>query len=158
MTSSPDAAPGPLYTPDRIDCCDSSTSLAYLIVHVQRLLDEILEAELEPLGLTAAQFVVITQLHHRTENTPAGFCRRLDHDPGAMTRLIGRIEKKGFIRRVGNPEDRRSVLLELTDAGRTLCPQILPRVCNALNRLLQGFSTEEAALLEQMLQRILRNR
>jgi DNA-binding MarR family transcriptional regulator len=158
MDRSDPAVPAPLYTPDRIVACETSQSLGYLIVHVQRLLDEILEEELEPIGLTAAQFVVITQLYHRSESTPAGFCRQLGHDPGAMTRLINRIEKKGLVRRVRNPEDRRSVRLELTEDGLALCPQILPRVCNALNRLLRGFSDEEAALLEHMLQRILRNR
>ena len=152
------AATAPLFAPDRAAAGDSAQTLGYLIVHVQRLLDDILAEELAPLGLTAAQFVVIAQLYHRCEDTAAGVCRRLDYDPGAMTRLIGRIEKKGLVRRVHHPGDGRSVRIELTERGLALCPQLLPKVCNALNRLLRGFSSSEVAMFGQMLQRILHNR
>ncbi|TDR82265.1 MarR family winged helix-turn-helix transcriptional regulator [Paludibacterium purpuratum] len=147
-----------LFTPEDLACRDSSQALGYLILGVKRRLTEILEEELAPLDLTAAQFAVIMQLHREEESTPAGFCRLLDYDPGAMTRLLYRIELKGFIRRQRNPQDRRSVRFALTDSGRALCPQMIAKICNAHNRLLAGFSHDEALLLKQMLQRMLQNR
>ena len=147
----------PLYTPENIDLSCGKKSLGYLLSHTKNLLREIIEQELEPLDLTAAQFVVIIHLFHQPESTPADFCRILDYDPGAMTRLIDRIEKKGFIRRTQNPNDKRSVRLELTDAGRALYPEIQPKVCNAFNRLLHGFSPEESQQLHHLLERILQS-
>ncbi|HEY0280751.1 MAG TPA: MarR family transcriptional regulator [Solirubrobacterales bacterium] len=38
---------------------------------------------------------------------------------GAMTAVLDRLEKKGYVRRVADPEDRRRVLLEATDEMRT---------------------------------------
>lgn len=157
MTTDTEAGTAALYTPESLSHCEMQNALGYLIAHVKRRLEDILEQELAPLELTAAQFVVLINLHHQAESTPADFCRLLDYDPGAMTRLIDRIEKKGFIRRVRNPDDRRSVRLELTEAGLALCPQAMPRVCSAFNRLLHGFKPEEARQLESMLQRILAN-
>lgn len=157
MDTDPTPEASALYTVQNLASCTIQQPLGYLIVHVKRRLGEIMEQQLEPLELTAAQFVVIIHLVHQPDTTPAEFSRILDYDPGAMTRLLDRIEKKGFIRRVQNPQDRRSVRLELTESGMALYPKILPKICNAYNQLLHGFSQDEARLLESMLQRILSN-
>jgi MarR family transcriptional regulator, organic hydroperoxide resistance regulator len=39
---------------------------------------------------------------------------------GGTSKLVDRIEANGYCRRLPNPEDRRSSLLELTAAGRSL--------------------------------------
>jgi DNA-binding MarR family transcriptional regulator len=38
----------------------------------------------------------------------------------AMTQLVGRLEREGLVRRTASPQDRRGVLVELTEAGRDL--------------------------------------
>ncbi|BEV70551.1 MULTISPECIES: MarR family winged helix-turn-helix transcriptional regulator [unclassified Paludibacterium] len=143
-------------TPEDLTCVPSSEALGYLILGAKRRLTEILEEELAPLGLTAAQSAVIMQLYRGEENTPAGFCRLLDYDPGAMTRLLYRIEHKGLLRRAQNPQDRRSFRFELTEAGRALCPAMLERICQAHNRLLAGLGQQDADTLRRLLQCILR--
>lgn len=157
MENNPQPTTAALYSPERLQHCEMQNALGYLVAHVKRRMEDLLEQELAPLGLTSAQFVVLINLYHQNESTPASFCRLLDYDPGAMTRLIDRIEKKGFVRRVRNPSDARSIMLELTELGRELCPSALPGVSNAFNRLLKGFSAQEAEQLESMLQRILAN-
>jgi DNA-binding MarR family transcriptional regulator len=37
---------------------------------------------------------------------------------GAITTLVDRLERDGFVRRVDDPDDRRRVLVELTDTAR----------------------------------------
>ncbi|MEV1079615.1 MarR family transcriptional regulator [Streptomyces sp. NPDC050211] len=53
--------------------------------------------------------------------------RRLAEDltltSGGITRLIDRMEEAGLVRRVPSPDDRRSILVEPTDHGRTVFPQ-----------------------------------
>lgn len=132
-------------------------SVAHLIVQIRQKVVESVESELTPLGLTHAQFVVLVQLANGMAGTPAEFCRLLDYDSGAMTRLLDRIEEKGIIRRVRSTEDRRSVGLELTDKGRKLYPRIVPLVLGVNNRLLQGFSKSETRMLEEFLHRMLAN-
>jgi DNA-binding MarR family transcriptional regulator len=85
------------------------------------------------------------------------FCRLLGYDSGAMTRLLDRIEKKGLIRRVANPEDRRSFLLELTPESRAVFPQAKRRVQAVFKRLLAGFDEEQAAAFRQSLEQVLAN-
>jgi DNA-binding MarR family transcriptional regulator len=38
---------------------------------------------------------------------------------GAMTNRLDRLEKEGLVKRLADPDDRRGVLVELTDAGQT---------------------------------------
>jgi DNA-binding MarR family transcriptional regulator len=81
----------------------------------------------------------------------------LGYDSGAMTRLLDRIEKKGLVRRVVNPEDRRSYLIELTEESAVLVPRARRLVQKVFGRLLQGFSDREAAALKSSLEKILEN-
>ncbi|KAF1682625.1 MarR family transcriptional regulator [Pseudoxanthomonas broegbernensis] len=109
------------------------------------------------MDITAAQFVVFNSIALGKGRTIGEFCRLLGYDSGAMTRLLDRIEKKGLIRRVANPEDRRSFLLELTPESRAVFPQAKKRVQAVFKRLLAGFDEKQAAALRQSLEQVLAN-
>ena len=46
--------------------------------------------------------------------------KELDITVGGTSKLVDRIEASGFCRRLPNPADRRSSLLELTEAGKRM--------------------------------------
>jgi DNA-binding MarR family transcriptional regulator len=75
---------------------------------------------LEELGLTMSDWHVLTAL--RWTGAPyrrkAGWlARRADLTSGAMTSRLDALERDGLVRRLRDPEDRRSVLVELTKRG-----------------------------------------
>ena len=75
---------------------------------------------LEQLGLTMSDWHVLTSL--RWSGAPyrrkAGWlARRSDLTSGAMTARLDALEAAGLVRRLRDPDDRRSVLVELTDKG-----------------------------------------
>jgi DNA-binding MarR family transcriptional regulator len=43
--------------------------------------------------------------------------KRADLSSGAMTNRLDRLEEAGLVKRVPDPDDRRGVLVELTEAG-----------------------------------------
>lgn len=63
--------------------------------------------------------------------TPSEISERTLISSATMTSTIDRLERQGLVRRLPNPEDRRSVLVEVTEAGRALCDRFLPGI-NAL--------------------------
>ena len=78
---------------------------------------------LAPLNLTHPQYLVMLALweHERmNQKTLAGM---LGMDPGTLSPLVRRLEQIGYVHRQRDPEDERSVLLGLTDAGRKLREQ-----------------------------------
>lgn len=135
----------------------STGELGFLVSAVRSSIWNAIERELKPLDISAAQFVVFNSIALGKGRTIGEFCRLLGYDSGAMTRLLDRIERKGLIRRVTNPEDRRSYLIELTAESRTIFPQARRRVEAVFHRLLAGFSDAQAKALKRSLERVLAN-
>src|SRR5438067_906227 len=93
-------------------------SVAYLMKRVIASIGAQADAELEPQGLTHAQWVPLFRLFLGHASSAAELAGACDLDAGAMTRTLDRLEAKGLIRRVRSAEDRRVVNLALTEDGR----------------------------------------
>ena len=63
--------------------------------------------------------------------------------PASVTGLIGRLEAKGFARRVPNPADGRSVLVELDRENTEAMAGLFDDFLASLNELLDGYSIEQ---------------
>jgi DNA-binding MarR family transcriptional regulator len=135
----------------------SSESFGAHIGRLRKVLIEKLDQELEALGISTAQSIVVVMLAEEVALTASDMCRGLSHDPGAMTRLVDKLESKGLVRRVRTEDDRRSARLALTAKGRSLYPKIAEAQVNVFNRILQGFSRSEVGELESFLKRMLAN-
>lgn len=61
----------------------------------------------------------------------------------------------GLIRRREHPDDRRSIVIELTEQGRALVPRLPPVFGRVTSQLLAGFAEQEVRQLTTMLQRML---
>ena len=132
----------------------SQCSVGYLMRRIISMLSHEIERELEPTGLTNAQWVPLVKMHLGKASTVAELARECDLDAGSMTRLLDRLEAKQLCRRVRSTDDRRVVNMELTDAGRSAAqgiPVVLSRVQNAY---LAGFTHDEWHTLQGFLQRI----
>jgi DNA-binding MarR family transcriptional regulator len=135
---------------------DPKTAIGGLISRVKMRMFEELDQELERFDITAAQYVILVSLANGVDST-SGLCKGVSYDPGAMTRMIDRLEKKGLVRRARSPDDRRVVKLELTDEGKTVYPKLIATAAKVANQKLKGFSKTEASQLEGYLQRMLAN-
>ncbi len=127
------------------------------IGRARRTIVEAIDKELAPLDISHAQWIVVMLLGDGAASTAAELCKILIYDPGAMTRLLDRLEKKGVLRRVRTRDDRRTVRLELTAGGDKLYPRILEALVQVFNRLLHGFNKGEVQQLEQLLKRMVAN-
>jgi len=128
-----------------------------LMGRVRVALLDALDAELEPFGLKASDYIVLVTLANDQALTASSVCSVIAHDPGAMTRKIDGLEKKGLLRRVRSETDRRAINLELTPEGRKLYPKMMSAVVGVINEFLHGFSKAEVREMESMLKRILAN-
>jgi len=144
----------PIYDPKTYE---PTQSLGRTISRVKLAMMEALDHELEPFDITAAQYVILVTLAAGEADSASGLCKGISYDPGAMTRMIDRLEQKGLIRRVQRPDDRRKVLLELTPEGKTLYPQMRASAANVQNRFLRGFTKADVRTLDGLLKRMLAN-
>ena len=115
------------------------------------------ERQLEPAGLTNAQWVPLYKLALGRASTVAELARECQLDAGGMTRLLDRLEAKGLCRRVRSSEDRRVVNLEITPEGREAAKEIPAVLSRVQNAHLAGFSEDEWKTLTGFLSRMLDN-
>ena len=130
-------------------------SVGYMMRRIIALMAQGVERELEPAGLTNAQWVPLFKLYMGCGSTAAELARQCDLDAGSMTRLLDRLEAKQLCRRTRSSDDRRVVNLELTDAGRLAAQEIPGILCTVQNSLLAGFSVEEWQTFKSYLRRML---
>jgi DNA-binding MarR family transcriptional regulator len=129
-----------------------------LLTQVKMAMSDALDEQLAPLDITAAQFVILVTLAAADDGSSSHLCKSVSYDQGAMTRMIDRLERKGLVKRVRSPDDRRKVNLELTAQGRAAYPKLIASAAAVNNRFLRGFTKIEARKLEALLERLLANR
>ena len=128
-----------------------------LITRARSSLLSSFDTELEPFGVTGAQFEVLKNLTRSDDETAASLCRALHYDTGSMTRMLDRLQEKGLVSRERDTGDRRLVFLRLTPAGESLIPKVRPALVRALRRHLAGLTAAEVASLKRYLGRIIEN-
>ena len=69
--------------------------------------------------------------------------------PPTMTRIVAALEEAALVRKETSPDDRRSVRITPTPAGRRLMQAARRRRIRALSGRLEGFSQRDLATLER---------
>jgi DNA-binding MarR family transcriptional regulator len=121
---------------------------------IKRMHDE----TLDQLGLTMSDWHVLSALRWGSEphRRKAGeLARRADLTSGAMTSRLDALEKEGLVRRLRDPDDRRSVLVELTDKGLELHEQTMGIQGKKEALLAEALTDREAQQLNGLLRRVM---
>lgn len=132
-------------------------SVGYLMKQIIVGMAQRIDAALQPIGLTQAQWLPLYWLHQGKASTGAELARVCHTDAGAMTRLLDRMEAKGLFRRERLHEDRRIVNLVLTPQGLAAAQAVPQALSDTQNAALAGFSQEEWETLNGLLRRVLTN-
>lgn len=95
------------------------------LMRVQQIVIGQLDGILKPHGLTFPRYEALVLLVFSSRGSlPLGkMGERLQVHPTSVTSIVRRLESAGLVVRRPHPEDGRTVLAEITDAGRTLVEQ-----------------------------------
>ena len=83
---------------------------------------------------------------------PSVIAERLVVTTGSMTSLLDNLEKRGLIRRLPHPDDRRKLLIDITPAAQAIVDELLP-VLHARERDVVGAAltdSEQRSLLRSL--------
>src|SRR5215469_2432275 len=136
---------------------EDNMAVGHLIGRARSALLTGLDTELEPFGLTGAQFAVLKNVADGIAETAADLCRTMHYDTGSMTRMLDRLEEKAVLRRERCTEDRRVVFLRMTESGNDLLPQLRTAAVRVLGRHLAGFTPMDVDALKRFLVRMIQN-
>ncbi len=80
--------------------------------------------------------------------------KQLNMTSPTLTGIVDRLEKNGMVERSPNPQDRRSILISLTEKGLGIVPEIRKAVTEANQLFLNALSKEEELMLRRLLNRL----
>lgn len=97
-----------------------------LFLKLHRLFQDFNREEFRPYDLSTPQYAIL--VHASPEGVPLSkISREMLADNSNLTRLVDRLEARGLVRRVPNPQDRRGTLVQLTPEGAALVAELRPR-------------------------------
>lgn len=130
----------------------SGSQLGLLFRQVRDAMWARMERELTQAGhdLNFSQYITLKRLAEG-EAGASELARVADLNPSAMTRLLDRLEERGFTTRIDDPGDRRAVRVALTETGRAMWADIHQCGLRVRERALRGLSDSEQETLLRLL-------
>ncbi len=111
--------------------------------------------QLARFGLTIPQFVALNVLEEKEGETRMGpLADATMQSAASMTGIVDRLLERGLVERERRPDDRRSVVVHLTDRGRQLLAEARQDRQQQVRRLLEQLSPEERQLLFRVMRKM----
>ncbi|OBC14278.1 MULTISPECIES: MarR family winged helix-turn-helix transcriptional regulator [Mycobacteriaceae] len=127
--------------------------LGFLIYRVTAVLQPIVAARLQPLGLTLPEFVCLRVLSTAPGQSNAELARHINVSPQAMNNVLRGLQERGVVRRPASVASGRALPAELTPDGAALLKQAEAVVHAADVAALANLSADELHELKHLLAR-----
>ena len=125
------------------------------VLHASNVLESRIEARLSEAGLSLAKLAALHRLTEAGESLPLGqLAERLACVKSNVTQLVDRLEADGLVNRTGDPNDRRSRLAVLTEAGKTAYAKGSEIQKQAERDLFGVLTPSESETLHQLLRKL----
>ena len=135
----------------------AETCLAVHIRMLNRVVTNIYDEELRPLGLKVSQMNILVAAYKIGNARPSDVCERLHLDVSTLSRNVDRMMAKGWLE-VVQDVDGRAQPFRLTDSGRELLQKTVPRWKAAQKRAAQLLGDEVVEVVNTALRRLQRSR
>lgn len=123
--------------------------LSHIILEMQRCFVLHLCKELAPGNVSFPQFFLLAVLDQKEVLTMSAIAQKMGHTTAAASGLVARLEKTGYVVRASAPEDRRKVMVCITQKGSALVRRIREEMVGNLTKMMLHLSpTEQKAWLQ----------
>lgn len=130
-------------------------SVGYIVREVHRAFMRSLEARLARHGITSGMWWFLRLLWIEDGVSQAELSDRLNVMGPTTVRAMDRLERFGLITREADEQDKRKVIIRLTEHGRSLERELMPYAVD-VNRIgIKNLTELEAQILRTLLQRVL---
>ncbi len=126
--------------------------LGFLLREITRLHAALQRATVDCCRVTPTECLVLTELGRSGSQSLADLTRRLEVDKGWLSRVVEGMVSDGLVAKQENPDDRRAILVSLTDAGDGRCCQINDDLDDLSSRVMGRIPAAERASVERALE------
>lgn len=133
---------------------DLEAHLGYWLRHVSHHVSGAFARALHQRRTAVAEWVVLCELARRAGLTPTELAARLDLTRGAVSKIVAKVQSKGWVAQAAKPGDGRVQLLSLTRRGRRMLP-VLAEIADRNDRhFFDGLAAREQATLLRLLRKL----
>lgn len=128
--------------------------LSRIALHVARVQEE----SFGRYGLNRGEVGVLAALRFagpRQQLSPTRLFKGLMLSSAGITSRLDRLEQRGYVKRTRHPDDRRGVLVELTDSGRHVLEMAVSADISRERELMAGLNAAERKSLAALLKKLL---
>ena len=125
---------------------------------IERYVERAMRETLDDFELTHGEYKLAMHLRYGGPpytGKPGKLAKHLGLSTGAMTNRLDNMEKRGLIRRLDDPDDRRGVIVELTDAGKELWDRAVVAQAEKESTIASALDEQERRQLNDLLRRLM---
>lgn len=132
-------------------------SVGYVISNTGRRLNQRLQQLFQHHDVTPEQFTLLMCLSEHDGISHKDLAQRTDKDPANITRLVDQLERKALVKRIANPNDRRSQLISITEDGTSCAIALAPIEREYVQQMLTGITPDEIKAFMRFMDKINQN-
>lgn len=142
----------PFTNPQRIP--DLENHLGYWLRRVSNAVSGAFSRALQEKQTSVAEWVLLRELHERRQSTPGDLADILGLTRGAVSKIVDKLEAKGWVQSDMKANDSRSRLLSLTRQGRRNLP-VLAKIADRNDaHFFDCLDAKEQGVLRELLTRL----
>ncbi len=136
---------------------DAHLQFLFLLSEVSWLQRREFHVHTKRLKLTQVQAKALANVARREGLTQTALAQRLEVQPMTVVRLIDRMEKAGFVKRVKDPQDRRAIRLYLAPKAKPILEKLWDIATVVRDQGLTGISAADEQKLVELLRKVRAN-
>ena len=122
--------------------------LADFVLFTQRSCILNLSSELNKGNVSFPQFFLLTYLSSEEYLTMSDIAKKMGHSTAAATGLVDRLEKLAYVERIHAAEDRRKIMVRITQKGTELVSRMRKEIASDLASILSDMDEDQAEAVE----------
>lgn len=131
----------------------AAEELLEIVPRLNRWAESSVSSSANELRLSLRQLSALTMIEDEV-TTLGDVAKRLHVTPAVVTGLIDRLERRGYVQRINSTDDRRRVMLTLTESGREASKVASASLANELEASLVKLGLDDLQLINRALERL----
>jgi MarR family 2-MHQ and catechol resistance regulon transcriptional repressor len=133
---------------------DLSLKLFVVLSKAYRVIMDQAVKDMKQYGVSSTEFMIMELLYHKGRFPLQQIGDKVLITSGSITYNIDKLEKKGLLKRVPYPEDRRVTYAEITPAGQEWFGSIFPGHVEAIEASMQGLDADDKKRSIELLKKL----
>ncbi len=125
-----------------------------VIWKTQKTLESRAFGHIDSLGLCISDFAVLEVLLHKGDLPVNTIGKKVLLTSGSITSAIDRCQKRGFVKRMNDPDDRRVKVVRLTPRGRKFIKEAFADHKRVMEKVMSPLSQSERTTLTKLLRKL----